>query len=38
MFLNNKDESSIEAYECILWQIFNEIVENQDLNRNKEDL
>ena len=26
-----------KSVKCILWQIFNEIIDNQDLYRNKDD-
>ena len=37
-YLNSKDFTFLSiSVKCILWQIFNEIVENQDLYRNKDD-
>ena len=33
---NEKDFRSVSV-KCISWQIYNEIVENQDLYRNKDD-
>ena len=37
-YFNLKDFTFIsKSVKCILWQIFNEIVENKDLNRNEDD-
>ena len=36
-FIQNTLYFVSKSVKCILWQIFNEIVENQDLYRNKDD-
>ena len=38
LFLTNLWELFVsKSVKCILWQIFNEIIDNQDLYRNKDD-
>ena len=37
LFIQNILYFVSKSVKCILWQIFNEIIDNQDLYRNKDD-